>query len=53
MAGKLTLKLQEGLQEVEEIDLLTNLLILQRNSVLFVGEGDYSFTAAFAAFRET
>ena len=41
----------EGL-EVPQIDVLTDLLIRERKSVLFVGEGDFSFTVAFAALRE-
>ncbi len=37
---------------VPRIDLLTELLIKNRTSVLFVGEGDFSFTVAFAVLRE-
>ena len=45
------IKIQEGL-EVERKDILTKLLIEERKSVLFVGEGDFSFTVAFAALRK-
>lgn len=34
-------------------ELLTELLIDERRNVLFVGEGDFSFTVAFAALRES
>lgn len=47
-----TIELEEGLKE-PHIDLLTNLLIKERRSVLFVGEGDFSFTVAFAALRRS
>lgn len=39
-------------EPVPWIDILTKLLIRERRSVLFVGEGDFSFTVAFAAVRE-
>ncbi len=45
------IKLTED-HEVPHVDLLTKLLIKKRKSVLFVGEGDFSFTVAFAALRE-
>lgn len=32
-------------------DILSQMLIVERRSVLFVGEGDFSFTVAFAALR--
>lgn len=38
--------------EVERKDVLTELLIKNREKVLFVGEGDFSFTVAFAALRK-
>lgn len=34
-------------------ELLTELLIDERRNVLFVGEGDFSFTVAFAALRKS
>ena len=34
------------------VNILTDLLITEKRSVLFVGEGDFSFTVAFAALRE-
>lgn len=37
---------------VKRVGLLTDLLIKQRRSVLFVGEGNFTFTVAFAALRE-
>lgn len=49
---KQIIKLQSGL-EVPRIDVLTDLLIRERKSVLFVGEGNFSFTVAFAALRES
>ena len=49
---KRVIELQKGL-EVPQIDVLTDLLIRERKSVLFVGEGDFSFTVAFAALRES
>ena len=52
MAMKLdTIQLQEGIQ-VPHVNILMDLLIIRRRSVLFVGEGDFSFTVAFAALRE-
>ena len=38
--------------KINRIDRLYDLLIRQRQPVLFVGEGDFSFTVAFAALRE-
>ena len=52
MAGRIDLNC-EGMQPVERIDLLSGLLIKDRKSVLFVGEGDFSFTVAFATLRES
>ena len=49
---KRVIELKEGL-EVPQIDVLTDLLIRERKSVLFVGEGDFSFTVAFAALRRS
>lgn len=37
---------------VRKIDMLSDLLLKQRRPVLFVGEGNFSFTVAFAALRE-
>ncbi len=38
--------------DLQRCSILTRLLIAERRSVLFVGEGDFSFTVAFAALRE-
>lgn len=45
-------KVASILRKVPEAD-LTKLLIKERRSVLFVGEGDFSFTVAFEAYRES
>lgn len=37
---------------VERIDLLSDLLLKERKSVLLVGEGNFTFTVAFAALRQ-
>ena len=50
--AKISMELQEGL-EVPQIDVLTDLLIRERRSVLFVGEGDFTFTVAYAALRKS
>jgi hypothetical protein len=42
----------EGPSDVPRCNILVNKLIKERSSVLFVGEGDFSFTVAFAALRE-
>ena len=38
---------------VSRTDILTRVLIDERRNVLFVGEGDFSFTVAFAALRHS
>ena len=37
---------------VKKIDILSGLLIDRKNKFLFVGEGDFSFTVAFNAYRQ-
>ena len=39
--------------EVPKANILTSLLIRDRAKVLFVGEGDFTFTLAFAAYRKS
>ena len=45
--------LQEGVKAVPRVNILTDVLITKKKSVLFVGEGDFSFTVAFTALRES
>ncbi len=52
MAGRIDLNC-DSMKPVQSIDLLTGLLIRDRKSVLFVGEGDFTFTVAFATLRES
>lgn len=42
-----------SIDPVSRTDILTQVLIDERRSVLFVGEGDFSFTVAFAALRQS
>jgi hypothetical protein len=41
-----------AIEDIPRCNILANKLIKERSSVLFVGEGDFSFTVAFAALRE-
>ncbi len=52
MAGRIDLNC-DSMGLVQRIDLLTGLLTSDRKSVLFVGEGDFTFTVAFATLRES
>ena len=49
MADKVSIR---GLGDVEVIDWLYDYLIACRRDVLFIGEGNFTFTVAFAALRE-
>ena len=53
MADYNRIYLGHEIEPVRKVDLLTGLLIRERKSVLFVGEGDFTFTVAFATLRES